>query len=107
MSVCQYDLEKVWWQLSFPFYLFTLMGLITCLVHMKCLKVKQSTGFNTIQAFATLLILCYVSIFEAHIELISFRVFHTIVGTKHAQWLSDPSLAFISSGHGALGVLAY
>lgn len=83
------------------------MGFITCLVRKKCLKVKQSTGFNTIQAFATLLILCYVSVFQAGVELIVFRFIPTIAGTRRAQWLSDPSLAFIGSSHGALGVLAY
>ena len=110
-ETCLHDkmtaLEKVWWQLSFPFYLFILMGLITCLVRKKCLKVKQSTGFNTIQAFATLLILCYVSVFEAVVELIVFRLIPTIMDTQHAQWLSDPSIAFIGSSHGAFGVLAY
>ena len=110
-ETCLHDkmtaLEKVWWQLSFPLYLFLLMGLITCLVRNKCLKVKQSTGFNTIQAFATLLILCYVSVLEACIELISPRRIFTIDGSDHVQWISDPSLDYFGARHGILGFLAY
>jgi transcription initiation factor TFIID subunit 2/histone acetyltransferase MYST3 len=109
-ETCLHDkmtaLEKVWWQLSFPLYLFLLMGLTTCLVRKKCLKVKQSTGFNTIQAFATLLILCYVSILEACIELISPRGISTIDGRYHVQWTSDPSLDYFGARHGVLGFFA-
>ena len=100
-------LEKVWWRLSFPFYLFFLMGLISFFLHKKILKVKQSTGLNTIQAFATLLVLCYVSVLEACIELVSFTKIPTITGNRYTQWLSDPSFAFIGSRHGTLGILAF
>ena len=100
-------LEKVWWQLSFPLYLFLLMGLTTCLVRNKCIKFKRSTGFNTIQAFATLLILCYVSVLEASIELISPRRISTLDGSDHVQWVSDPSLDYFGAKHGVLGLLAY
>ena len=110
-EICLHDkmtaLEKVWWQLSFPLYLFLLMGFTTYLVRNKCLKVKQSTGFNTIQAFATLLILCYVSVLEACIELISPKKIFTIDGSDHVQWISDPSLDYFGARHGILGFLAY
>ena len=100
-------LEKIWWQLSFPLYLFLLMGLTTCLARKKCLKFKQSTGFNTIQAFATLLILCYVSVLEACIELIVPIRISTIEGSEHIQWMSDPSLGYFGAGHGTLGFIAH
>ena len=110
-ETCLYNymstLEKVWWQLSFPLYLFVLIGLTTWLVRKKCLKFKQSTGFSTIQAFATLLILCYVSVLEACIELIAFRRIYTIEDSYHIQWLSDPSFGYFGVKHGALGFLAY
>lgn len=68
MPVCQYNyFRKSLLATEFPFLFVHFDG---CLVSKKWLKVKQSTGFNTIQAFATLLILCYVSVFEACIELI-------------------------------------
>ena len=100
-------LEKVWWQLSFPLYLFILMGLATCLIRKDCLKVEQLTGFSTIQAFATLLILCYVSVLEACIELVAFRRIFTIEGSYDIRWISDPSLEYFGEMHGTFGFLAY
>lgn len=88
-------------------FIFLLMGLTTCLVHNKCLKFKQSTGFNTIQAFTTLLILCYVSVLEACIELIAPRAISTTEGSGHVQWISDPSFDYFGSRHGILGFLSY
>ena len=65
-ETCLHDkmrtLEKVWWQLSFPFYLFVLMAITALLARTKYLKFRQSSGLSTIQAFTTLLILCYVSV---------------------------------------------
>ena len=60
-ETCLHDkmstLEKLWWQLSFPFYLFVLMGITTLLARTKYLKFDRSSGLSTIQAFATLLIM--------------------------------------------------
>ena len=110
-ETCLHDrmttLEKVWWQLSFPFYLFILMGITTCLARTKCLKFNQSAGFGTIQAFATLLLLCYVSVLEACIELIGFTMISTIDGRYYLQWTSDPSLRYFGREHAILGLLAY
>ena len=100
-------LEKVWWQLSFPFYLFILMGLATFLLRKNYIKVKQNTAFSIIQAFATLLILCYVSVLEACIELFVFTRISTIEGSYEVKWISDPSLAYFGVVHGTFGLLAY
>ena len=110
-ETCLHDkmktLEKVLWQLSFPFYLFILMGITTLLARTKCLKFNRSAGLGTIQAFATLLILCYVSVLEACIELIGFRRIVTTSGSSHVQWLSDPSIRYFGKEHGTLGFIAY
>ena len=100
-------LEKVWWQLSFPLYLFVLIGITTLLARTKCLKFNRSAGFGTIQAFATLLILSYVSVLEVCIELIAFRSITTTEGTYHVQWISDPTLKYFGMQHGVLGFLAF
>ena len=110
-ETCLHDkmttLEKIWWQLSFPLYLFILMIITTLLARTKCLKFDRSAGLGTIQAFATLLILCYVSVLEVCIELIAFVRIDTLSGTLHYQWRSDPSLQYFGSQHGVLGFLAY
>lgn len=100
-------LERVWWQLSFPLYLFTIMGITTFLARTKCLKFNRMAGLGTIQAFATLLILCYVSVLEVCVELIGFRKITTTRGSQHLQWVSDPTLQYFGMQHGTLGFLAY
>ena len=110
-ETCLHDkmnaLEKVWWQLSFPLYLFVLMGITFLLARTKYLKFNQSSGLSTIQTFATLLILCYVSVLEACIELIGLRTIFTIEGTRHVQWISDPIVKYFGPEHGILGFFAY
>ena len=110
-ETCLHDkmntLEKVWWQLSFPLYLFVLMGITSLLARTKYLKFNRSSGLSTIQAFATLLILCYVSVLEACIELVGFRIIRSIDGIRHVQWISDPVVKYFGPEHGALGFLAY
>ena len=110
-ETCLHDkmntLEKVWWQLSFPLYLFVLMAITSLLARTKYLKFNQSSGLSTIQTFATLLILCYVSVLEVCIELIGLRTIFTIEGTRHVQWISDPVVEYFGPEHGTLGFLAY
>ena len=109
-ETCLHDkmttLEKVWWQLSFPLYLFILMGVTTCLARTKCLKFNRSAGFSIIQAFATLLILCYISVLEVCIELIGFKRISTIEGRQLLQWVSDPTVPYFGKGHRFLGIVA-
>ena len=102
-ETCLHDnmstLEKVWWQLSFPLYLFVLIGITSLLARTNLLKFNQSTGFSTIQVFATLLILCYVSVLEVCIESIAFRRIFTIEGTHHVQWTSDALVQYFGPQH--------
>ena len=110
-ETCLHDkmttLEKVWWQLSFPFYLFALMIITTLLARTKCWKYRESAGVNIIQAFATLLILCYISVLEVCFELVGFRRIFTIEGQLGVQWTSDPTLTYFGMQHGFLGFIAF
>ena len=110
-ETCLHDkmttLEKVWWQLSFPFYLFALMIITTLLARTKCWKYRESAGVNIIQAFATLLILCYISVLEVCFELVGFRRIFTIEGQLGVQWTSDPTLTYFGMQHGFLGFVAF
>ena len=83
------------------------MIITSLLARTNYLKFDRSSGLNITQAFATLLILCYVSVLEACIELIRFRTIHSIEGTCHIQWISDPVIQYFGSEHGTLGCLAY
>ena len=110
-ETCLHDkmstLEKVWWQLSFPLYLFVLIAITSLLARTKYLKFDRSSGLGIIQAFATLLILCYVSVLQVCIELIGVTVIYSTEGVPYVQWMSDPVLEYFGPEHGALGFLAY
>ena len=83
------------------------MAITTLLARTKYLKFGQSSGLSTIQAFTTLLILCYVSVLQACIELIGVMTIYSINGVPYIQWISDPVLEYFGPKHWTLGVLAY
>ena len=101
------DLEKVWWQLSYPFYLFILMAITTLLARTKYLKFNRSTGLGTIQAFATLLILCYVSVLEFCSEMVVLVSINALDRRHYLGWKGDPSIPYFGKEHAVLGVLAF
>ena len=108
---CLYDgmtaLHRTIWQLVFPVYLFILMFLITGLLNTKCVKlVKASSGHSIIQAFSTLIILCYVSIFQSCAELVGATEITSLTGMKHVRWIVDASVPYFVNGHGLLCFLA-
>ena len=111
IETCFYNsmtaLQRVWWQLSFPFYLFVLMGFTILLARMKCRKFRDNfSGFKTVQMFATLLIVCYVSVLQACIELIAAVRVDSIDGTSDFFWRTIPSYKYFRLPHAPLGIIA-
>ena len=112
IETCLYDgmtvLQKVLWQLSFPVYLFILMFIITILARTKLLKFSQSAGSSTTRLFATLLILCYVSVFAACSELIAFYIIYLKEQPPEfiLQWRSDPCISYFGQAHAVPGLIA-
>ena len=96
-------LEKVWWQLSFPIYLFFLMAVIALLAR-RC-KWKQLTGISIIQAFGTLMILCYISILDYSVEILSSETLTVLSGRHTVRWGVDPSVIYFRGVHGFLAIL--
>ena len=97
--------ERSWWQLCFSIYLFILMALIRCIF--KCCKnVDSKTAFSTIQAIATLLIMCYISILQFCIEPLSFARIYTEDGKILLRWRVDPTMEYFTSTHGILVFMA-
>ena len=97
-------LERVGWQLIFPLYLFILMLIIAFLA--RFLKFKAIGGQNIIQAFSTLMLLVYVSVLQACIDLISVDTYYTQSGAPLLRWRTDPSIAYYSGVHGFLATIA-
>ena len=101
------SLERVWWQLSFPLYLFILMILTALVVrYCKCFKVSRGAGLSTIQAFATLMIMCYVSVLQSCVELLGAVDISTLNGDNFKRWVSDPTVPFFWNVHGFLAFVA-
>ena len=108
--------HRVLWQLSFPIYLFLLMVIITFLARTRCWKLNQwfqsrvlnqSAGPGIIRTFATLLIVCYVSVLGACSELIAFNRIFTIDDNPFLQWRSQPSIKYFGKEHCVPGILAF
>ncbi len=108
IEACFYDgmgeLERIWWQLSFPLYLFALMLLVTLLA--RCCKFIRHAGHRIIQAFATLSILCYVSLLESGVQLLAGVTLETSTGnhTSTKRWLIDTDYVYFEGLHGALAI---
>ena len=102
------SLERVWWQLSFPLYLFILMLSTEVIfrIFSKCFKFERSTGLSTIQAFATLMILCYVSVLESCVELLGAVDISTLTGERYLRWSVDPNVPYFIDAHGFLAFIA-
>ena len=100
-------LERNWWQLSFPLYLFFLMALTHFLFNTRRFKrVSTNTAFATIETFATLLIVCYVSILQFCFEMLSVAEVYTVDGQKLLRWRADPTVKYFTGAHGFLAFMA-
>ena len=96
-------IQKVWWQLSFPLYLFFLM-IVIALCARYC-KWKQFTGLSIIQAFGTLMILCYISVLDYSFEILTSERITTLSGDHLLRWGVDSSVQYFRGVHGFLGVV--
>ena len=107
IETCFYEgmtpLQTVWWQLSFPLYLFFLMIVIVFLS--RRYKWKQITGLSIIQAFGTLLLLCYIEILDYTFEILSPERITTLSGNRTLRWTVDPSVVYFRGAHGFLAVV--
>ena len=99
-------LERSWWELSFPLYLSLLMAVLRSVFKSKCCKVRAKTAFATIEAFATLLIMSYVSILQFSFDLLSTAVIYTEDNHKLVRWMLDPTLVYFTRFHGLLAFAA-
>ena len=97
-------LEQSWWELCFSLYLFVLMLILRMIF--KCRQVKAKTAFATIEAFATLLIMCYISILQTSFQLIATVTIYTQDGGRLVRWMTDPAVPYFRGAHGFLAFVA-
>ncbi len=96
IEVCLYDgmdsVARLWWQLSFPFYLFSLIILIIILAKIRVSKGVQNPKISVVRAISTLLLLCYVSVLQVAAQLFGFITIETIDGGSELRWIIQPSI---------------
>ena len=110
IETCFHDkmsaLERSWWELSFPLYLSLLMIILRSVFKSKCCKIRAKTAFATLEAFATLLVLFYVSILQSSFDLLSVAEIYTENDRKLLRWLPDPTVTYFNGVHGLLAFIA-
>lgn len=98
------DLEKSWWGLSFPLYLFVLMLLLSLMAsYCRCVS---RVGHHIIQAFATLFVLCYVSLLDSCVKLLAGVTLETTAGNITNRWLEDTDQIYFQGWHGFMASLS-
>ena len=98
------SLMRAFLRFIFPAYLFVLMGIIILLA-----RVSRSLGsveFSAAKTFSTLLFVCYTSVLEACIEILSFGYLNTLEGASFCYWHVDANVPCFQKWHGFLAFLS-
>ena len=111
IEVCLYDgmdaYVHTWLQLAFPFYIWTIVGLIIILSRYSSTVVKL-VGTNAVPVLGTLFLLSYAKLQRAIITTFSFTYINNYFtdGSSLAIWLYDGNVPFLQGKHIALFTMA-
>ena len=95
---------KTWLQFVFPFYIWSIAGLIIILSKYSR-RVAKVMGNNSVPVLATLFLLSYAKLFSIIISALSYTILYTSEGRK-AVWSADGNVDYLSSKHLLLFVVA-
>ena len=95
---------KTWLQFVFPFYIWSIAGLIIILAKYSD-RVAKVMGNNSVPVLATLFLLSYAKLFRTIITALSFTTLSTTHGSK-AVWSADGNLDYLGPEHAPLFVVA-
>ena len=98
---------RTWLQFAFPFYIWTIVGIIICLSRRSTTIVKL-VGSSAVSVLATLFLLSYAKLQRTVITAFSFTYLHNYHkdGTSLAVWLYDGNVPFLQGKHIALFLMA-
>eukprot|EP00731_Ephydatia_muelleri_P035467 Em0126g10a len=106
IEICFYDgmdsYTKTWLQFAFPFYIFTLVGMIIVVGRYSSL-VSKLCRFNVVPVLATLILLSYSKILRTIITIFSHAALETEDSTD-VVWLYDGNVQFLELKHAVLFV---
>ena len=98
---------RTWLQFAFPFYIWTIVGIIIYLSRHSTIIVKM-VGSSAVSVLATLFLLSYAKLQRTVITAFSFTYLHNYHkdGTSLAVWLYDGNVPFLQGKHIALFLMA-
>ena len=92
--------SKTWLQFVFPFYIWSIAGLIIILARYSD-KVAKVMGNNSVPVLATLFLLSYAKLFRTIITALSYTMVYTSHGPK-AVWTADGNVDYLGREHAPL-----
>ena len=95
---------KTWLQFVFPFYIWSIAGLIIILSKYSS-RVAKVMGNNSVPVLATLFLLSYTKLLNIIISALSYTILNTSDGRK-AVWSADGNVDYLSPKHMLLFVVA-
>ena len=95
---------KTWLQFIFPFYIWSIVGLIIILSKYS-IRVSKLMGNNSVPVLATLFLLSHAKLLRIIISALSYTILYTSEGHK-AVWSADGNVDYLSPKHMVLFVVA-
>ena len=95
---------KTWLQFIFPFYIWSIAGLII-IFSKYSIRVSKLMGNNSVPVLATLFLLSHAKLFRTIISALSYTILYTSEGRK-AVWSADGNVDYLSPKHIGLFVVA-
>ena len=92
--------SKTWLQFVFPFYIWSIAGLIIILARYSD-RVAKVMGNNSVPVLATLFLLSYAKLLRTIIAALSYTMVYTSHGPK-AVWTADGNVDYLSPQHAPL-----
>ena len=92
--------SKTWLQFVFPFYIWSIAGLIIILARYSD-RVAKVMGNNSVPVLATLFLLSYAKLLRTIITALSYTMVHTSHGPK-AVWTADGNVDYLGPQHAPL-----
>ena len=92
--------SKTWLQFVFPFYIWSIAGLIIILAKYSD-RVAKVMGNNSVPVLATLFLLSYAKLLRTIITAVSYTIVYTSHGPK-AVWTADGNVDYLGPKHAPL-----
>ena len=92
--------SKTWLQFVFPFYIWSIAGLIIILAKYSD-RVAKVMGNNSVPVLATLFLLSYAKLLRTIITALSYTIVYTSHGPK-AVWTADGNVDYLGPKHAPL-----